>query len=81
MITLAVVQRGGDPDIDFSVLDNLVAPERIEQFKSAVIRMPVIEISSRQIRDRIGQGRAVRYKIPRSVEAYIDAEGLYSKKS
>lgn len=76
-VTLAVVQRGGDPDVDFSVLDELTSPERIALFRSSVIQMSVIEISSSEIREAVGQGRAVRYKVPRAVEAYIENEQLY----
>ena len=43
-----------------------------------VIDAPLIAISSRDIRKRIGEGRSVRYMIPRAVEAYISDKGLYA---
>lgn len=76
-VQLAVVQRGGDPETDFSVLEGLVAPERIEQFRGQVIAMPQIELSSREIRGRVGQGRSIRYRVPNAVAAYIRASGIY----
>ncbi|MCO8125279.1 nicotinate (nicotinamide) nucleotide adenylyltransferase [Stieleria sp. TO1_6] len=76
-VTLSVVQRGGQGEIDFQVLQGMVDRQRIDQFSAAVIQMPVIEISSRDIRSRVGQGRGIRYRVTRAVEAYIDAEGLY----
>ena len=77
-VILAVVQRGGESEIDFSVLDGLVPPERIELFRRHVIPMPVIELSSSELRDRMAAGRSIRFRTPRSVEALITAEKLYT---
>ncbi len=46
----AVVQRGGEAAIDFSVLEGLVGQDRIELIRQHVIVMPVIELSSRELR-------------------------------
>jgi nicotinate-nucleotide adenylyltransferase len=43
-----------------------------------VIDAPLITVSSRDIRQRIAEGRSVRYMIPRAVEAYIVDKGLYA---
>jgi len=75
--TLAVVQRSGGAKIDFSVLESLADPERIEQFRQSVISMPLIELSSTEIRQRIAAGRSIRFRVPHAVRAYIDAEKLY----
>ena len=73
----AVVQRGGEAEIDFSVLQGLASTERLDAAGELVIKMPVIEISSSEIRARIGEGRSVRFRIPRPVEALIEAVNLY----
>ena len=73
----AVVQRGGEPEIDFSVLDGLVGQERLEQIRAAVVPMPVLELSSSELRSRLARGRSIRYRTPRAVEAMIRAKGLY----
>ena len=73
----AVVQRGGQPEIDFSVLDGLVDPQRIELFRQHVIAMPVIELSSSELRSRLARNRSIRYRTPRAVEALIDSHQLY----
>ncbi len=73
----AVVQRGGDEQMDFSVLDGLVAEDRLEAIRSAVIPMPLIEISSRDMRSRVAEGRSIRFRTPRAVEALINAERVY----
>jgi nicotinate-nucleotide adenylyltransferase len=76
----AVIQRGGETELDFSVLDGLVEPDRINLFRQHVIRMPVIELSSSELRERIAHGRSIRFRTPRSVEALIAAEKLYASK-
>ena len=80
LVTPAVVQRGGQPPVDFGVLRGLATPQRISEIESQVIQMPVIELSSSELRQRIATGRSIRYRTTRSVEALIDARGLYQMK-
>jgi nicotinate-nucleotide adenylyltransferase len=75
--TLAVVQRGGDPAIDFSVLEGLIGDESIRAIENARIEMPLIELSSRELRRRIKNNQSIRFRTTRSVEAYIRAERIY----
>lgn len=81
LVIPAVVQRGGDPEIDFSVLADLASKDRIELFRQSVIPMPVIELSSSQLRQRVGAGQGIRFRLPRAVEAMIGASGLYNSSS
>lgn len=73
----AVVQRGGEAPIDFSVLDGIVDLQRIERIRDHVISMPVIEISSRELRHRLTHEKSIRFRTPRAVEAMILAQGIY----
>ncbi len=41
------------------------------------VEVPPIGIASQDVRRRRAQGRSIRYQVPRAVEAYIDAHGLY----
>lgn len=43
-----------------------------------IIPVPLLEISSTQIRDRVKKGHTIRYLVPPKVESYIIAHELYS---
>jgi nicotinate-nucleotide adenylyltransferase len=45
-----------------------------------VIHSPLIEIASRDLRQRRAEGRSLRYLVPRAVECYIDTHQLYFAK-
>jgi nicotinate-nucleotide adenylyltransferase len=77
LATPAVVQRGGADQIDFSALAGLADETKLDQISKQVIRMPVIELSSTELRQRVAAGRSIRFKVPRAVEALIEANELY----
>ena len=77
LVIPAVVQRAGDEVIDFSVLNDLVPQDRIELFRQHIIEMPLIEVSSSELRERVRAGQSVRFRTPRAVEALIEASALY----
>ncbi len=41
------------------------------------VTIPPIGIASNDVRRRRVEGRSIRYQVPRAVEAYMDAHGLY----
>ena len=41
------------------------------------IIMPLIDVSSSEIRQRLRQGRSIRYRVPRAVERYLRQHRLY----
>jgi nicotinate-nucleotide adenylyltransferase len=41
------------------------------------VAIPPIGIASHDLRRRLAAGRSIRYLVPRGVEAYIEAQGLY----
>ena len=72
----AVVRRAGQA-IDYAPLAPLVAPERLELFRRHEVEMPLVELSSRELRSRIARGLGIRYRTPRAVEQYIATNHLY----
>ena len=37
-----------------------------------LVKIPPIGIASHDLRQRVAEGRSIRYQVPRGVEAYID---------
>lgn len=71
LATIAVVNRPGiDRVVETPDLGPTAKP--IER-----VSVPPIGIASNDLRRRVGEGRSIRYMVPRGVEAYIVAQGLY----
>jgi len=71
-----VVGRPGC-EIHWDSLAPLVDKARLDAFRSLVVNMPGIELSSTEIRRRARAGQSIRYQTPRAVEKYIESAGLY----
>ena len=72
-----VVRRAGSPEPDFAPLASLVPADTLEAIKASQVVMPLTEISSTDLRQRVSEGRSLRYRTPRAVEKYIEMQGLY----
>lgn len=59
--------------------EDLVSGQKAD-IESVKVRIPLIGISSTEIRNRLHTGRSIRYLVPRCVEDYIKAHDLYTKK-
>lgn len=79
LATLVVLQRGADADIDLKVLSGLASDLQIQKIQESQVSMPLIELSSSEIRERLRDGRSIRFRTSRSVEAYIKAQKLYQE--
>jgi nicotinate-nucleotide adenylyltransferase len=75
--TLVVVARPGSAVPDFDCLAEFAPAARLDHFRGQVVPMPLVELSSSEIRRRTSAGLSIRYQTPRAVEKYIEAAGLY----
>jgi nicotinate-nucleotide adenylyltransferase len=72
-----VINRPGSGQVDLAGLKQYVSEDRYEQIVRAQIDSPNIEISSTDIRNRIRNGKSIRYLTPRPVEKYIETNKVY----
>jgi nicotinate-nucleotide adenylyltransferase len=73
---LIVIARPGQPRVKAEAVDERIpgASRRI-----TVVETPGVAISSTELRQRVADGRSLRYLVPDSVTAYIRKHGLYLK--
>lgn len=72
-----VVARHGSPPVNFDALRELVSPERLHQIRGHLVDMPLIELSSTDIRARVQRGHSIRFQTPAAVLKYIETQRLY----
>jgi nicotinate-nucleotide adenylyltransferase len=48
-----------------------------EELRVQILDAPLIDIASRDLRQRAAEGRSIRYLVPRAVECYIQERRLY----
>ena len=70
---LSVVNR---PGYDAGMEDLEAIIPGVSQ-KVDLFSMPLLSVSSTDLRERVRQGRTLRYYVPAAVEAYIEAHRLY----
>ena len=51
----------------------------VSGIKYEAVESPLIDISSRDLRRRVAEGRSIRFMVPRAVEVYISEKALYQK--
>jgi nicotinate-nucleotide adenylyltransferase len=73
LATIVVVNRPGLEEIEPATLPDF-GPGA---YPLMSVTIPPIGIASTELRRRLAEGRTIRYMVPRAVEAYIDAHGLY----
>lgn len=73
LTSLGVMRRPGDT-IDLPALEQRL-PGLRERLR--FLEAPLLEISSRQIRQRVQQGRAFRYYLPSAVYVFLQQHSLY----
>ncbi len=72
LVEFLVFKRPGDIDPD--------TPEYLHS-RVRYAEAPLLEISSTQIRERCRDRKTIRYLVPDAVRVYIEAKGLYNKRT
>ena len=75
--SIIVAKRAGYPAPDFEAMRPFVSDAQIDEFRSQLITMPLMEVSSSLIRERVAKGEGIRFLAPDSVVDYIIANRLY----
>lgn len=76
LLKLATIVAVGRPDREEVNTQDRTSLEWIHG-QCTRVDMPLIELSSSDIRRRIAAGQSIRYRTPRAVEKYIESHGLY----
>lgn len=74
---LADGPRGENDASPFDHLAALVGADRWEVIRRHQVHMPRIELSSSDLRARVARGQSIRYRTPRAVAKFIEANDLY----
>lgn len=79
IVALATVVVCGRPGFEVEVgpLVGHMPADRIEAIRQHRVEMPLIGLSSSDIRHRVATGQSIRFQTPRAVEKYIETHGLY----
>jgi nicotinate-nucleotide adenylyltransferase len=77
LAALLVVARARSPILPPEQLRRQLGLAEGTAVRCQVVEVPLLDISSRDLRGRLVAGRSVRYIVPRAVECYIEAHGLY----
>lgn len=73
-----VVRRPGYDSPNMQTLANFMSADRLTKAEELQVESPLIDFSSTVIRSRVQAGQSIRFRTPRSVEKYIETQGLYS---
>ena len=78
MAEIAAALRPGDHEPDYSGFGRLVSPDRLARMRKLLVSMPLLDISSTEIRRRAAAGRSLRFLTPDGVIRLIGEHRLYA---
>jgi nicotinate-nucleotide adenylyltransferase len=73
LVNIVAVTRPGYASGDFASQSMVANKARHIE----VIAIPQLDISASELRQRVADGRPIRYQVPEAVEQYIYRQGLY----
>ncbi|MDO5554933.1 MAG: nicotinate-nucleotide adenylyltransferase [Planctomycetia bacterium] len=76
-VEIIAAHRAGFPQPDLTRLTALAGREKTAAWSKLVVPMPEMAVSSTLIRQRVRQGKSIRFLTPHAVELYIQEHGLY----
>jgi len=77
LVGLMVMARPGTPVMTAAELADRLGLPADAPLRLHTAQTPLINISSRDLRHRVAEGRSVRYFLPRAVEVYVQEKRLY----
>ncbi|MEM9410940.1 MAG: nicotinate-nucleotide adenylyltransferase [Planctomycetota bacterium] len=72
--------QGTESLLDLKRLSTFVDPETLSTIEQLAVGSRLIDISSTDIRQRVADGKSIRYLVPRAVEKYIETQKLFLAK-
>lgn len=75
---LVTLRRPGSEVPDLSALRARIGDEAVDRLTADIIETPMIDISATDIRQRVGEGKPIRYLTPEPVVRLISEWGLYA---
>jgi nicotinate-nucleotide adenylyltransferase len=75
--TVVTAARCGWETVDWEKLQAALGETRVTKLRTGIVSTPVMDISSTDIRRRVGEGKSIRFMVPDCVRAYITEDGLY----
>ncbi len=77
LATLLIVARPGWEMPPLTAVWQALGRDGAEPVRIEIVHCPLIDISSRDLRQRVAAGQTIRYMVPRAVEAYVQDKKLY----
>ena len=75
---VTAARPGHDMQADLQALRPVLGVRRTDRLAAGIVQMPLLQISSTDLRRRVREGRSIRYLVPKEVRRYVLDHGLYS---
>jgi nicotinate-nucleotide adenylyltransferase len=79
MLKLARLVAIARPGVELATPESVDARVPGASTRITVVQTPGVAISSTELRERVAEGRSLRYLVPDAVAAYVREHGLYQK--